>query len=137
MEIGRLRSQYLNGGTITLPPSVTKNGREHTFPIGPLAQSLLPNGTGYLFRSSKNPDEPYNGFAFHLKELQKRSGTKDWTLHDLRRSFVSIHSELKTPIHVAEKLVNHVSGTFAGVRGIYDRYSYAAEMAEAALAYEA
>lgn len=37
---------------------------------------------------------------------------------------------------MAEKLVNHVSGTFGGVRGIYDRYSYWDEMVEASKRYE-
>jgi integrase len=137
MEIGRLQSSWLGNASLTIPAAVTKNGREHQFPIGELAQSLLPTRTGFLFRSAKDDDQPYNGFTFHLKELQKASGVGGWTLHDLRRTFVSIHSELKTPIHVAEKLVNHVSGTFAGVRGIYDRYSYWDEMVEACERYEA
>ena len=137
MEIGTLRWSDLGDATITIRAEVAKNGREHRFPIGPLAKSLLPpRGTGYLFRSAKNNDALYNGYTFHLKELQQASETTGWTLHDLRRTFVSIHSELKTPIHVAEKLVNHVSGTFGGVRGVYDRYSYMPEMAAAMKACE-
>lgn len=136
MEIGRLRSEYVNGNTITLPASVTKNGREHTFPIGPMSKAILPDRKGYLFLATGSDKEPYNGFTYHLKQLQKASKTKDWTLHDLRRTFVSLHAEIGTPIHIAEKLVNHVSGTFGGVRGIYDRYTYLDEMRAACLAYE-
>ena len=33
-----------------------------------------------------------------------------------------------TPIHVTEKLLNHVSGTLSGVTARYNRYSYLAEM---------
>jgi hypothetical protein len=31
-------------------------------------------------------------------------------------------------LHVTEKLLNHVSGTFSGVQGVYQRYSFADEM---------
>jgi integrase len=136
-EIGWLHWSYVGQDTIVLPPEVTKNGREHTFPIGKLAKSLLPpKGNGYVFKATDS-EERYNGFAFHHAQLLKASKTSGWTLHDLRRTFVSIHAELGTPIHVAEKLVNHVSGTFGGVRGIYDRYTYLEEMRAACERYEA
>lgn len=138
MEIGSLQWSYISDNTITLPPEITKNGREHTFPLGTFAKSLLtPKGNGYVFRSSKDPQEPYNGYTFHLKQLQKASGTSGWTLHDLRRTYATTHAQLGTPIHVIEKMLNHVSGSLAGVAGIYNRYSYAAEMREACITYEA
>ena len=137
MEIGSLTSDQIQDTVVVLPPEVTKNGRVHQFPIGTLAQSLLPTRDSYLFRSSKNPDEPYNGYTFHLNELQKHSGTSDWTLHDLRRTFATLHAELGTPIHVIEKMLNHQSGTLAGVAGIYNRYNYQPEMRSACAAYEA
>lgn len=136
MEIGSLRSDQVNGDTITIPASIAKNGREHTFPIGPLAQSLLPDRTGYLFRSAKNPSEPYNGYTFHLKELQKRSGTSGWVLHDCRRSFATLHAQMGTPIHIIEKALNHQSGSLSGVAGIYNRFSYLPELRSACIAYE-
>ena len=45
-------------------------------------------------------------------------------------------AELGTPIHVTEKLLNHVSGTLSGVAGVYNRYTYATEMRSAIEAYE-
>ena len=38
-----------------------------------------------------------------------------WTLHDLRRTFVTGMVELHVPPHVVELVVNHISGTRAGV----------------------
>ena len=32
---------------------------------------------------------------------------------------------------MTEKLLNHISGTLSGVAGVYNRYSYAAEMRNA------
>jgi integrase len=34
-----------------------------------------------------------------------------WTLHDLRRTFVTGLVELRVPPHVVEVTVNHISGT--------------------------
>lgn len=61
----------------------------------------------------------------------------DYTLHDLRRTFSSTHAMLGTPIHVTEKLLNHVSGTVSGVAAIYNRHSYMDEMHAAIADYEA
>jgi integrase len=44
-----------------------------------------------------------------------------WRLHDLRRSFVTGLVEIGVPRHVVEQVVNHVSGTRAGVAGVYDK----------------
>jgi integrase len=136
MEIGTLTQQQVQEDRIIIPSHVAKNGREHTFPIGVRTRSLLPmGGISFLFRASDG-EACYNGYTYHLKLLQKASRTANWTLHDLRRTYVSLHAQIGTPIHVAEKLVNHVSGTFGGVRGIYDRYSYWDEMVDATKRYE-
>jgi hypothetical protein len=58
-------------------------------------------------------------------------------LYDVRRTFSSQLASLGTPIHVTEKLLNHVSGTVSGVAAVYNRYSYAAEMRTAVEAFEA
>ena len=59
-----------------------------------------------------------------------------YTLHDLRRTFSSCLAALGTPIHVTEKLLNHVSGTVSGVAAIYNRHTYMDEMREAITDYE-
>lgn len=57
---------------------------------------------------------------------------KPWTLHDLRRSFVTLVSEhgFAQP-HVVEAIVNHVSGSKAGVAGVYNRAAYLNEKRQA------
>jgi integrase len=67
------------------------------------------------------------------------SGAKDkvtpairpWTLHDLRRSFASGLQRLGVAPHIVELALNHRSGTFSGVAGIYQRHRYAKEVREA------
>lgn len=40
------------------------------------------------------------------------------------------------PIHVVEKLLNHVSGSLGGVTGVYNRYHYLDEKRDACKRYE-
>jgi len=59
-----------------------------------------------------------------------------WTLHDLRRTFASGLAALDVRIEVIEKLLNHVSGIFGGVTGIYQRHGYMEEMRSAVALWE-
>jgi integrase len=52
----------------------------------------------------------------------KASPLPGWTLHDLRRSFVThAHDQLGVDIPVIERAINHISGTFGGIVGVYNR----------------
>jgi integrase len=53
---------------------------------------------------------------------------RPWTLHDLRRSFASGLQRLGVAPHIVELALNHRSGTFSGVAGIYQRHRYAKEV---------
>ena len=50
-----------------------------------------------------------------------------WVLHDLRRTFVSGMPKLGVSIAVGERLVDHRSGTFGGVVGVYQLHDFADE----------
>ena len=43
------------------------------------------------------------------------------SLHDVRRSVASGLARLGTPLEVTEKILNHTSGSFAGIVGVYQR----------------
>lgn len=128
-EIGGMRWEQVHGDRVELPATLVKNGRSHSFPLGPAAIALLPKArkSGPVFTATGSRD-PYNGYTYHLKLLQKASQTTDWTLHDLRRTFATGLAEMGTPIHVTEKALNHVSGTLSGVAAIYNRHNYATEV---------
>jgi integrase len=51
-----------------------------------------------------------------------------WTLHDLRRTARSLMARAGVPSDVAEQVLGH---KIPGVRGVYDRHSYAAEKRDA------
>ena len=141
-ECAALRSSWVHGSTITLPNETTKNGREHTFPIAALTISLLTemapaDDSGLLFPARGKPGTTFNGWSKCKVALDKRCKIAPWTLHDLRRTFATNLAALGTPIHVTEKLLNHISGTTGGIVGIYQRHAYMSEMRTAVHQWEA
>lgn len=71
-----------------------------------------------------------------LLDHQMRLGTETkWTLHDLRRTYRTIHARIGTMPHIAERLVNRASSR-SDVDDIYDRHTYLPEMALAMKNYE-
>jgi integrase len=123
--------------TLTIPASITKNGREHCFPLGLMASQLLENistsrreasstepKTPLLFSARGKSSVPFNGWSKSKAALNKLSGVTGWTLHDLRRTYATNLARLGTPIHVVEKLLNHISGSHGGIVGVYQRHQY-------------
>jgi integrase len=141
-EIANLQRPWINEKEriITLPEWLTKNGKEHTFPYGDMTAAVLDsvprlNTTNLLFPSRVSDDRPVSGWSKFKKQMDDE--VEGWTLHDLRRTFRTIHAEIGTPSHIGERLINHVAAVQTDVEAIYDRYKYLPEMAAATAAYEA
>lgn len=122
-ETGQLAECKREDDLLTLPGMWTKNKRDHTFPIPKMAEPYLHNLS-------------YGGFSKAKARLDKLSGVAGWTLHDLRRTFRSKLAELGVSKEVAEKYINHISGSHSGVSGVYDRYHYVPEMRAAVAKWE-
>jgi integrase len=58
----------------------------------------------------------------------KLTGVAPWTVHDLRRTARSLMSRAGVLPHVSERVLGHAA---KGVEGIYDRYEYREEKAQA------
>lgn len=73
---------------------------------------------------------PFKGLGQAKAVLDSKLPAKmpGWTLHDLRRTARSLMSRAGVRPDVAERVLGHA---IAGVGGVYDRHSYAAEKAEA------
>jgi hypothetical protein len=52
---------------------------------------------------------------------------KQWRVHDLRRTITSTLAELGVSTDVADRLLNHVSGSRSGVKGVHQRYEFLSE----------
>lgn len=121
-----------------LPADRTKNGRPHFVPLSAAAIEMLPSrlsGSDIVFTT--NGRSRISGWSKYKARLDARAGISDWRIHDIRRTFASGLAGIGQPIHVVEKLLNHVSGSFAGVAGVYNRHTYADEMRAAVDAWAA
>lgn len=137
-EIANLEWQDVDGKHIILPGRKTKNKREHVLPLGRHAFELLKQiegGENYVFGTPAD-DKPFNGFGKSTKRMLTETRLTHFTLHDLRRTFATIHARIGTPVHVTEKLLNHASGTISGVAAVYNRHSYQQEMKAAVADYD-
>jgi integrase len=113
----------------TLPRERVKNDRRHEVPLSPQAvaiiQSLPRIGDQYVF--TLNGKKPINGFNNDKRRIDDLSGVSDWVFHDLRRTVASGMARLGISLGIIEKVLNHVSGSFAGIVGVYQRHEFAEE----------
>ena len=142
-ETGALADNYYshNQQTVTFPPELTKNNREHTFPVGPIASEILKKRVqqereNALLFPAKGSDLPFSGWSKCKKALDKVANIAPWTLHDLRRTFRTNLGRLKVRPDIAERLVNHISAR-TEMEETYDLYTYLPEMREAMEKWEA
>jgi len=123
-EIGALQADWIGENTITIPAHISKNRRQHTFPIGSLTKAIIQPAN-------------FSGWSKSKARLDKVANIAPWTLHDLRRSYATNLHALGIRTEVVEALLNHVSGVSrAGISGVYNRHRYEAEMREAVTTYE-
>jgi integrase len=124
----------------TLPAERVKNGERHEVPLSDAAIEILTalprikTTKGFVFTTTR--DAAVSGFSRAKDRLDaavKASVTKGakppehWTLHDLRRTMASGMARLGIQLPVIEKVLNHSSGSFRGIVGVYQRHSFAEE----------
>jgi integrase len=111
--------------TWTIPAARSKNDKPHIVHLSDPARQLLEQGprTGeWVF--STNGRTPFQGFSKAKRQLDDLSGVTNWTLHDLRRTVVSGMARLGIPPQIADKVLNHQTGTISGVAAIYQRHDF-------------
>jgi integrase len=127
----------------TIDGNRTKNGIAHRVWLSDAALSLLaaaPRVSGpadYVW--STTGSTPPSGFsrakgrldALMQAELGRPQKQAPWRLHDIRRTVASGMARLGVHLPVIEKCLNHVSGTFGGIVGVYQRHTYEGEKREA------
>ncbi|RWM57446.1 site-specific integrase [Mesorhizobium sp.] len=135
----------LKGKLWSLPRERAKNDQPHSVPLSAPAIELLeslPRIEGQDFVFSTTGTTPVSGFsrmkrgldakvvAALREEAEERKddpaqvSVADWWLHDLRRTCASGMARIGINLPVIEKVLNHVSGSFAGIVGVYQRHSF-------------
>jgi integrase len=138
--------------TWTMPGTRTKNSVPHLVPLSQPARELL-----HSLRSDREsvqrtlqdrraklalvlPGErgtPFSGWSKAKSALDIASGVSGWWLHDLRQTLATGLQRLGVRLEVTEAVLNHLSGSRAGVVGIYQRHDWAEEKRSALDAWSA
>lgn len=133
----------------SLPKERVKNSRDHEIALSDLSLAVigdLPkirNKPGYLFcTNGKNPCSGFSRSKARIDETMLKLAREEarkrgddpakvvipaWRIHDLRRTAASGMARLGVALPVVERCLNHVSGSFAGVTGIYQRHQFTDE----------
>jgi integrase len=136
-EVALMRWQDIDeaGGVWAIPAEVAKNGKPHLVPLSHLALARLASvprlHASLVFPARGNDTTTFSGFSKLKAKTDQLSSITGWTLHDLRRSAATHMGRLGVAPHVVERILNHESGSFRGVAGVYNRFHYLPEMREA------
>lgn len=129
-EVAGMRHGELSedGETWSIPSQRTKNHREHLVPLPKMARDILksvdPHG-GLVFTTTGK--RPVSGWSKLKRRLDAETKIANWRLHDLRRTAATGMADIGIEPHIIEAVLNHVSGTMAGVAGTYNRAKYLPE----------
>jgi integrase len=143
-EVAGLAWPELSDGydTWEIPASRTKNGKVHLVPLSAAVQELLPprpvdgkRGSNLVFPGQRQT--PFSGWSKCKAELDRTSGVSNWRIHDLRRTLATGLQRLGVRLEVTEAILNHMSGTRAGIVGVYQRHDWAMEKRAALEAWSA
>jgi integrase len=124
----------------TIPAGRYKIKLDHVIPLTPALKAHLPargNRGDYLF-STTGGEVPLSGFSKFkpklvkkINALRKREGRgpiANFTPHDLRRTANTFMIPAGVSAEVADRLLGHVQ---PGMRGVYNRWAYRDEKADA------
>jgi integrase len=116
----------------TLPAVRTKNDKPHIVQLSDRVVAVIRAQQrigGLVF--SRSGVTPVGDFSIQKRRLDDLCGVSHWRLHDLRRTMVSGMARLGVAPHVADKILNHVSGTISSVAAVYQRHEFLNERREA------
>ena len=139
-----------------IPKERVKNAQEHEVALAPAALEILDglpkigHNSGGSLVFTMTGETPVSGFSrakrrldAAILQLQKNDAIASgqdpgqvkplppWTLHDLRRTGASGMARLGIQLPTIEKVLNHTSGSFGGVVGVYQRHSFSDEKRKA------
>jgi len=146
-EVGRMRWSELDldGKTWTLPRERAKNGVAHAVPLSEPVLAILAalprivpaKGEDYVFTVTGKT--AVSGFSNAKERIDALLGpdVPAWVFHDLRRTCATGLARLGTALPVVERVLNHVSGSFGGIVGVYQKHGFADEKRHALTAWAA
>jgi integrase len=112
-----------------IPFTRSKNARAHSIPLSDAAVEIVHGAAGLRTGPWLLPAGGSEGHVTPSGVLQaaQRILGDGVVVHDLRRSVATGLQRLGIKLEVTEAVLNHVSGSRAGVVGVYQRHDWAAE----------
>jgi integrase len=133
-EVGRIQWSEIDieKRLWVLPAGRVKNNQPHQVPLSDGALAILksvPRIAGSPFVFTTNGTAPSSAYSKNKRRLDALlpADMSAWRLHDLRRTAASGMARLGINLPVIEKVLNHASGSFAGIVGVYQRHTFADE----------
>jgi integrase len=132
-EVGSLRWSEIHGDEIRIPGERSKSGEQRTIPLSSAALRLigaLPriDGDGYVFTTTGSTAISGWSKAKHLLDAGAAEinggALAPWRLHDLRRTAATGLQRLGIGLQTIESVLGHVSGSRAGIVGVYQRHQF-------------
>lgn len=139
----------ITAATWTIPSARAKNKRQHVVPLAPQAVELLmaapriESRARFVFPrcrervAGKITEETcVSGLsrakarldAKVLELLREQCASAEplphWSFHDLRRSCASGLARIGVDLHIIERCLNHISGSFGGIVSVYQKHKY-------------
>jgi integrase len=125
-----------------IPGWRTKNGEPHSVPLSEIALDIIQrlprklSRRGFVFTT--NGESHVSGYSRAKIVIDKlmlaeargenpEAVLPPWRFHDLRRTVATGLARLGVSLPVIEKTLNHSSGSFSGVVGVYQRHSFTDE----------
>lgn len=118
----------------TIPAARAKNAIEHRVPLSPAALAVVEgvaevDGSAKLFPAQGKPDNGPSGFSkvqarLRAAMVEALGSVPEWRLHDVRRTVATGMQRLGIRLEVTEAVLNHISGTRAGIAGVYQRHHF-------------
>jgi integrase len=129
----RTSTTETDGEPEVVPCVLTTNGR---VPFANIGRSKAALDTA-IATARRNATKPSRQGEPLTDEERKTHALPGWRLHDLRRTVATGMQRLGVRLEVIEAVLGHVSGTRAGIVGIYQRHRFTAEAREALAAWGA
>jgi integrase len=127
-EASRMTWPEITGTDWVLPAARNKVKTELVRPLSAAAMAVLPKRGDSAYVFTLDGRSPLGGVSRRAAILCKQSNTAGWIIHDLRRTARSLMARAGVPSDHAERCLGHA---LPGVRGVYDRHLYHAEMTKA------
>jgi|GEM_PF-499040 len=132
-KLSKMKWSDIEGGKWTITREEREKGTAGQIQLPQLALDIIDKQEGiasnpYVFAGRGGASFNHWSEAMAELRLQLPKDMPRWTLHDLRRTARSLMARADVRPDVAERVLGH---RISGVEGVYDRYQYAEQKADA------